>query len=199
MQESGDGITARYDEQYMAERADIVEQMLNPTRTITYIKAFLLGTEYKMDKTGEWVIGKIDDKKRIFTDEGIDAVMSYVNPLLSPQAVLGSLNEKEAPEIARLFEITLMKEMVCCHKTWFTKRFIEDSNKLSPIMARIKFTIGRLVYINITRAIKGSTQLAIKEMSRRIDSYQVLEREVPQQKQGVIKSLFNKAPPADRY
>ena len=83
-----------YPEPVHSDRADIVEQQLDSARTTTEIRAYLLGTRFYLSKEGKWSIEKVDDKKRLMTDEGVDAVLSSITPLLSPQVVLAYISAK---------------------------------------------------------------------------------------------------------
>lgn len=176
--------------EWHSDRSDIVEQQLDPSRTIAEIKALLLGTTFGQDDKGEWYIGIPDEKKRVFTDEGVNAIISYLEPLLSTQVVLSNLKEDEARERARSFEINIAYNMTINWNKWFSRRYTENPSLIEPIHDRIKLTMGILVYSHLTRAIGGLTHQGIVDMSKRIE--QVIQREDYPQSIGLLDKLKNR-------
>jgi len=175
--------TSQQGEVLVSDRADIVKQLLDSSETLAYVKAFLLGTTHKKSEdTGEWVVGKADDKKRLVEDAGLDGILKCVTVYLSTQATLSNLTPDKVNRETIRFEHDLMERMICLWKIWFAKRFQEDPNQLDPIMKGIKRNLGSLVHFNLTRAIGGEVASSIAEMSRRIDTHQIIEREAPQRR-----------------
>ena len=159
-----------------SDRSDIVEQQLDSARTTAEVKAYLMGTESFFDD-GKWQLRQAKDEKRLMNDAGVDAIMSAITPILSPQVVLAYINQKEAVESARQFEINLVENLVIHWNKWFAERFISDPNLVTPMIRNIKFTLGRLIFAHFTRAIGGETHKGIVDMSRRIETAQIIQRE----------------------
>lgn len=167
-----------YPEPSHSDRSDIVEQQLDSGRTTSEIKAYLLGTQSIFnDENGRWELKPAEENKKLMNDAGVDAIMSAITPLLSPQVVLAYINQKEAIESARQFEINLVEHLVVHWNKWFANRFITDPNLVTPIIRNIKFTLGRLIFAHFTRAIGGETHKGIVDMSRRIETAQIIQRE----------------------
>jgi len=184
-----------YPEPVHSDRSDIVEQQLDSARTTAEIRAYLLGTKFYLDDDGKWKLEPVDTKKRLMTDEGVDAIMSSITPLLSPQVTLAYINSKEAIESARLFEINLIENMIVNWNKWFAPRFTVDPNLVTPVIRNIKFTLGRLIFAHFTRAIGGQTHQGIVDMSRRIETAQIIQREEGIQKEPMgakLRAFFNR-------
>ena len=165
-----------YPEPAHSDRADIVEQQLDSARTTAEIKAYLMGTESFFDD-GHWGVRQAKKEKRLMNDTGVDAIMTSITPILSPQVVLAYISQKEAIESARQFEINLAEHLIVHWNKWFEDRFITDPNLVTPIIRNIKFTLGRLIFAHFTRAIGGETHKGIVDMSRRIETAQIIQRE----------------------
>lgn len=167
-----------YPDPVHSDRSDIVEQQLDSSKTTAEIRAYLLGTNVYFDnKDGKWIIDRVEEKKRLMSNEGIDGIMSAITPILSPQVVLAYFNQKEAIESARQFEINLAENLIVNWKGWFAPRFTTDPNMVTPIIRNVKFTLGRLIFAHFTRAIGGETHKGIVDMSRRIETAQIIQRE----------------------
>lgn len=176
-EQEGNESAGRQTSEWHSDRADIVEQQLNPSRTIAEVKALLLGTTFGLNESGAWYVGAPDEAKRILTDEGVSGIISYLEPLLSSQVALAHFTEKEPSRFAKIFADDLAMNMTINWNMWFSKRFVSNLALWESAHDRIKKQIVLLVYAHFTRAIGGKTHKGIVDMSRRIEHSQVIQRE----------------------
>lgn len=188
-EEEQETTSARGSAEWHSDRADIVEQQLNPSRTIGEVKANLLGTTFAQDKEGAWFVGIPNEKKRVFTDEGVNEVISYLESLLSSQVALSNLRDTDPEKFALAFANDLAVNMTVNWNRWFAKKFVDDPSLIEGAHNRVKFQLTLLVYAHLTRAIDATTHQGIVDMSKRIEHSQIIQREEMPQSTGWMNKL----------
>lgn len=182
----GDQFTTAEPYGVQTDKASIVEKLLESNPVLTEISNFLLG--YYKDDDGAI---KVDDNLRLVNEKGCRAMLFEVGMRISVPTILGTITEEEAKSRAEDFEKAMAKKLVCNYADW------EISN--STAMDIIVDSLGVLIFVALTRPIKGTTFDGIVDMSQ--IRQHTLQRDVmpTEEKKGMLKGLFGKKEKGENY